>query len=162
MDDEFPQFLEQATWLMNPSPDRRKSGRKAMQSFPPGTRWILEGDIVYGGDGSAFRGEDAEKIVAACFLVEPGFGRRGQFAYDGKMAEGELQQIVGRLLDQGKITLADIEDCLKQEYDQAEEHQFLYRHWIRLDPPSEKLAKAVAEEKRVREIKKEYDKRSQQ
>jgi hypothetical protein len=160
MNDDTLEFLEQTTWLMNPSPDRRKCGRKAMQCFPVGTRWIRDGDKVLAGDGSSFHGGDAEAILKACTRVEPGFGRRSQFAYDGMMEEGELQQIVGRLLDQGKITLADIEACIKGDYDQAEEQRFLYRHWIRLDPPNEELAKTLAEEKRVDAIKKEYDKRS--
>jgi len=163
-------YLEQTAWLLNPTPDGRKRGRWAKQSFVEGTRWEYDEKrgSVY-GDGMQLEGKHAATIVANCKEVEPGFGILVN-KYDYK-------EVIGRLIDQGKITVADIQNILRED-EQLEEdddvphtdeenrksvdrgilkrEQFSYRHWLSLDPPSEKLIEAVAEQERIDGIKSEY------
>jgi hypothetical protein len=170
-------YLEQTGWLLNPKPDGRKSGRHAKQCWLPGTRWIFEESegIVRGG-GMTVSGVLAETIVAQCKEVEPGFG--------AILDDMNFSLVIGELIDQGKITVADLQDVLKQDEQWEDEdedaesdsdsesselllrlllqqHEYRYRHWLTLDPPSEELIRNATEQDRRKAIVDEYANRTQ-
>lgn len=162
-------YLEQTHWQLNPiKPDRRKTGRWLKECFPVGTRWVYDeqsGELS--GDGMVLRGPHADEIRSYCKEVEPGFG---EILY-----ESQYGGIIGRLIDKGKISISDIQALLKENEvsDDDEElsgdefreachshqlqcEQFRYRHWLSLDPPSEKLVEVVAEYEKRAAVLKEY------
>jgi len=92
--------------------------------------------------------------------------------------------VIGRLLDQGKITVADIQKALKEEEQWGdsddddeneadlesselslrplvEQEEYRYRHWLSLDPPSEELVRKAAEQDRRNGILDEYAQRNE-
>ncbi len=164
-------YLEQTGWLLNPHPDKRKGGRHAKQSWIPGTRWVFEeSEGIVKGDGMRVSGDLAETIVARCKEVEPGFG--------ALVNDLNYSLVIGELIDQGKITVADLKDVLKQdeqwedaddESDSSElllrpvleQHEYRYRHWLTLDPPREELIRNAAEQDHRNAILDEYAKRTE-
>lgn len=119
-------------------------------------------------------GELASTIVAHCKEVEPGFG--------AIVNDMNFSLVIGELIDQGKITVADLQDVLKQNeqrqdednesdsdsesselllHSVLEQHEYHYRHWLTLDPPSEELNRNVAEQERRNAIVGEYANRNQ-
>lgn len=97
-------------------------------------------------------GELAKMIVDHSKEVEPGFG--------AIVDQYNFTEVIGKLIDKGKITLADIEDALYEDHldddDQDDEevprekqfHEkeiYRYRHWLSLDPPNEERARKAAE-----------------
>ena len=171
-------YLEQRGMLVNPILDRRKHGRWAKPSFPAGTRWFYDEEKgrVY-DDRMELEGKDAQTIVANCNEVEPGFA--------GLLNEQDCQDLLGQLIDQGKINISDVQDYLREdEHPEDEEdeivgqtkeefrksferqtldqEQYRYRHWLSLDPPNDTLKKRVAEQERIDAIKDEYAERTQQ
>lgn len=167
-------YLEQTHWQLNPiKPDRRKTGRWLRECFPVGTRWVYDeqsGELS--GDGMVLRGPHADDIRSYCKEVEPGFGEILRYRNHAF--------IIGRLIDEGKLSLADIRSVIPEYeyYDEDEEEQeelsadewqvisnwnelqrqqFAYRHWLSLDPPSEKLTETVAENEKRDAEHKEYE-----
>ncbi|WP_437191362.1 hypothetical protein [Planctomicrobium sp. SH527] len=151
-------YIEQTAWLMNPSPDGRKPGRYAKQCWLPGTRWIYDdskGTVM--GESMVADGELAKMIVAHSKEVEPGFG--------AIVNHYNFAEVIAKLIDKGKVMLADIEDVLYEEnLDEDEEDEgegeddevplekrlhekeiYRYRHWLSLDPPNEERARKAAE-----------------
>lgn len=161
-------YLEQTGWLLNPHPDKRKGERSGMQSWIPGTRWYFdESRGTLSGEGMLVNGQLAETIVAHSKEVEPGFG--------AIVSSSKYWSFIGRLIDQGKINMEDLQEVLKQkEFEDAEidedtfdsqrhlfdQHKFRYRHWLTLDPPSEELVRKFEEEDRRKAILDEYAERT--
>ena len=176
-------YLQQTEWLLNPEPNSRKRGRRKNQSFDQGTRWIYDdksGTLT--GDGMKIEGPFADTIRAICKEVEPGFG--------AIVNDMNYMDAIGRLIDDGKLTVADLQNALKEDDDEDEQDQeeeeeeeedneddsefmknflrneldrktYEYRHWLSLDPPSEELIKNVAEQERQDAIMREYNQRTQ-
>lgn len=160
-------YLEQTEWLLNPKPYKRKGKRSGMQCWNPGTRWYYnESNGTVSGGGMLVEGNLAQTIIAHSKEVEPGFG--------AIVDSSNYESIIGRLIDQGKISMEDLQEALKQEeFDDAEseednidykrfffeQHRFRYRHWLTLDPPSEKQVEEAEEEDRRNAILEEYAQR---
>jgi len=116
-------------------------------------------------------GELANTIIANCKEVEPGFG--------AIVDEFDYKNVIGRLIDQGKIAVKDIQDALKEDQqsdvdDEVEDESsepllgplveyenFRYRHWLSLDPPSEEFRQEVAEHDRRLATLEEFAQRNQ-
>ena len=161
-------YLEQTGWLLNPNPDKRKGKRSGMQCWDSGTRWYFdESRGTLSGEGMLVDGQLAQTIIAHSKEVEPGFG--------AIVDPSNYESIIGRLIDQGKISMADLQEARKQEeFDDAEteedtldyqrfffdQHRFRYRHWLILDPPSEGLVRKFEEEDRHNAILDEYAERT--
>lgn len=160
-------YLEQTTWLLNPQPDKRKNRRWAKQSWIKGTRWVFDEDAGrLTGDGMSVDGPLAAKIVAHCKEVEPGFG--------GIVDQFNFRQIIAWLIDNGRITVADIQDALKPEEQEDEDESgdveswerhsldtemYNYRHWLSLYPPCDTLMQIVAEQEWRESILNDYEQR---
>jgi hypothetical protein len=70
-------YLEQTAPITNPKPNRRKKGLEALEVWPIGTRWVLDGIGLY-PYGSYGHYLDLPKvtqleIVGKCVEVTPGF-----------------------------------------------------------------------------------------
>lgn len=166
-------YLEQTELIWNPIRDGRKQGRWQAQCFVPGTRWEYDEDTrKMTGDGMTIDGPIAEEIRAICKEVEPGFGVI--------VDEFNYEEVIGRLIDDGKITVADLQDVLNDDNDDVVEsddvddeewpkyyrrheldsQMYNYRHWRSLTPPNDTLSQAVAEDERQDAIMREYNERT--
>jgi hypothetical protein len=110
-------YLEQTSWLLNPEPDGRKHGRHAKQCWLPGTRWVLDGKILTGDGMRVGPGTLANTIIANCKEVEPGFGVI--------VDDWDYKEIIGRLIDQGKLSVKDIQDALEEDQQREEDEEAL-------------------------------------
>ena len=166
-------YLEQTEWFFNQKPDGRKGKRWKEQCFVSGTRWIYDEDTgTLRGDGMTISGPQAEDIRAICKEVEPGFGVMVLDCY--------YQEVIGRLIDEGKVSVADIQKVLNDDYDDDDaddeleamddsecqkfnrrhflnREKYNYRHWLSLTPPSNALIEAVAEDEKRDAIHREYE-----
>jgi hypothetical protein len=93
-----------------------------------GQRHRTTGTFLTDGHGNIVLGSTADSIRAACKEVEPGF----MYALkDGKLFEHDLQAVLGKLLDLGKINMKDIRECFADECpfdDESDDPQELYRY----------------------------------
>lgn len=152
-------YLEQTESFPNFQRDRRKPGRWSNESFVPGTRWVLDDATgMLSGEGMRIHDPQAKAIRAICKEVEPGFG-----AIVNKF---DFKMVIGRLIDDGKLTVADLQNALDDDIDGFDESDdaddkerlkqfyrhrlnqlmFDYRHWLSLEPPSNDLVEAVAKD----------------
>jgi hypothetical protein len=106
-------YLEQTNNVMNPKPDGRRSDRHAKKIWPTGTRWILDPSGWISGGHVYAEGHVAELIKANSKMVQPGFGVLvDRFNY---------MAVIGKLIDIGKITVADLQEVLHPSEDPTEE-----------------------------------------
>jgi len=169
-------YLEQTEWLLNPHPDKRKGNRSGMQCWNPGTRWYFdESTGIVSGEGMWVGGKLAQTIIAHSKEVEPGFGAIVTSVW-------EFRTIIGTLIEQGRLSVDNIRDILRLDEVQDEDsdgdddadseafdrvcrrndldqHRFGYRHWLILDPPSDKLVQKVEEDEHRTAVLDEYAKR---